>query len=280
MRQGFSKSGGNFMAGCNIESNGRGQADDVKAVLDYVTAQPWADKHNMVMLGQSYGGWTTLAFGPHHYPGVKALVNFAGGLRQPACSAWEGGLVQGAAKYARETSLPSLWFYGDNDSYFSTATFNAMFDHYTAAGGRARLVAFGKFGTDAHSMFSSRAGAPIWQPEVTKLLASVGLPSEPVPAYASMGMAGLVPMPVKTTFAMLEDDSRLPYVKESGRHGYKAYLSKVVPRAFAIGADGAWSWAEEGEDPIKRALDSCKRQSKAECRLYSVDDAVVWAEMM
>lgn len=279
MRQGFSKSGGTYVGGaCNVESNGRAQAGDVKAVLDYVTAQPWADKNNIVVLGQSHGGWTTLAFGAQAYPGVKALINFAGGLRQENCAAWENNLARSAAAYARETSLPSVWFYGDNDSYFNTATFHAMFDQYTAAGGKARLIAFGKFGADSHAMFGSRAGQPIWQPEVSRLLASVGLPSEPQAAFSAFKMAGLTPVPPPTAFAPLEDEGKLPYVKDTGRAGYKSYLTKLIPRAFAIGPDGAWGWADGGEDPLKRALDSCARHDKKPCRLYSVDDMVVWPE--
>src|ERR1035437_4884123 len=88
VRQGFSKSAGSYIgAGCNVESNGRVQAEDVKAVLDYVVSQPWADRNRIVVLGQSHGGWTTLAFGAQNYPGVTALINFAGGLRQDTCSA-------------------------------------------------------------------------------------------------------------------------------------------------------------------------------------------------
>lgn len=277
MRQGFSKSGGSYVGGgCNVGGNGRAQASDVKAVLDYVTAQPWADKNNMVVLGQSHGGWTTLALGAQGYPGVKALVNFAGGLRQTDCPAWENGLARAAADYGKQSALPSLWFYGDNDSYFNTATYQAMYSAYTAAGGQARMVAFGNFGADAHSMFGSRAGQPIWQPEVTKLLALVGLPSEPLPAFSKYRMAGLTPIPEATSFAPLEDESKLPYLKQSGRTGYKTYLTKLVPRAFAIAPDGAWGWADGGEDPLKRAVDNCTKHAKSPCKLYSVDDFVVW----
>jgi dienelactone hydrolase len=278
MRQGFSRSGGSYVSGgCNVGGNGLAQAGDVRAVLDHVAAQPWADKNNMVVLGQSHGGWTTLALGVQGYPGVKALVNFAGGLRQNACPAWENGLVRAAADYGKQTTLPSLWFYGDNDSYFSTATYQAMYSAYTAAGGPGRLVAFGHFGADAHHLFGSRAGQPIWQPEVTKLLASVGLPSEPLPEFSRYRMAGATPIPAATSFARLDDDSKLPYLKVAGRTGYKTYLGKMVPRAFAIGSDGAWGWADGGDDPLKRALDNCGRHSKKPpCRLYSVDDAVVW----
>lgn len=195
MRQGFSKSGGSYIGGgCNVESNGRVQAEDVKAVLDHLVTQPWVDRERMLVVGQSHGGWTTLAFGPQNYPGVKGLVNFAGGLRQEQCPNWKEALAGGAASYARGTRLPSLWFYGDNDSYFDPPTFRAMFDQYTAAGGQARLVAFGKFGADAHGLFGSRTGSAIWQPEMNAFLASIGLPNQPLPAFAKYGARSAVPV--------------------------------------------------------------------------------------
>lgn len=277
MRQGFSKSSGSYIGGgCNVESNGRAQAEDVKAVLDHVVAQSWADKTRIIVLGQSHGGWTTLAFGALDYPGVKALVNFAGGLRQESCSAWESGLARSAAEYAKQTRLPSLWFYGDNDSFFNTATYSAMFEKYRAAGGQAKLIAFGMFGSDSHSMFGSRAGIPIWQPEVSKLLSSVGLPSQPLPVYAKFALPAALQSPAKTDFASFDDVTKLPFVKDTGRAGYTNYLTKTFPRAFALAPGGAWGWAEGGDDPLRRALDNCNRNGKGQCKLYSVDDYVVW----
>jgi dienelactone hydrolase len=277
MRQGFSKSGGSYVGGgCNIESNGRVQAEDVKAVLDHVVAQPWADKDRIVVVGQSHGGWTTLAFGVQNYPGVKGLANFAGGLRQEQCPNWKQALAGSAARYARGTQLPSVWFYGDNDSYFDPETFHAMHEQYTGAGGKARLVAFGKFGSDAHALFSSRAGASIWQPELSTFLASIGMPNQVQPAFARYGVRSSVPVPPRTDFAALDDESKLPYVKDGGRAGYQKYLERQLPRAFAVAPSGAWGFAEGGDDPLGRALTICNRNGKGECRLYSVDDQVVW----
>jgi len=277
MRQGFSKSGGSYIGGgCNVESNGRVQAEDVKAVLDYVTAQPWADKDRIVVVGQSHGGWTTLAFGASNYPGVKGLVNFAGGLRQEMCPNWQQALAGGAGSYAKETHLPSLWFYGDNDSYFSPETFHAMHEQYTAAGGQSRLVAYGKFGRDSHTLFGARSGAAIWQPEVTKFLASVGLPSEVQTNFVKYGVINAMVPPPRTAFAPVEDESRVPFVRDTGRTGYRTFLAQPAPRAFAIAPNGAWGWAEGGDDPLARALANCNRSGKGECKLYSVDDYVVW----
>ena len=278
MRQGFSQSQGNYNgAGCNIERNGRLQAEDIKATLDYLTAQPWADKQRILVLGQSHGGWTTLAFGAQGYPGVKGLVNFAGGLRQKSCTDWEGNLARASAAYGQQTTLPSLWFYGDNDSYFSSATFRAMYANYVANGAHAELVAFGRLGKDAHSMFASKAGESIWQPRVEAFMKSLGLPTEVV--YAQFAAPAPMPIPPASDFAELDAVESLPYVREAGRAGYRRFLSKQLPRAFAISPNGAWAWTEMGDDPLRRALDNCNKYAKNQsCRLYAVDEQVVWID--
>jgi dienelactone hydrolase len=261
--------------GCNIDSNGLQQAQDTKATLDWAVSQPWADKSNILVMGQSHGGWTTLAFGTLNYPGVKGLVNFAGGLRQESCAGWEGSLARAAGGYGTDTQVPSIWFYGDNDSYFAPHTFRSMFEKYTSSGGKAELVAFGNFGSDAHMMFGSRAGIPIWQPKVSTFMQSVGLPTAITRAKYNAA-PNLTPIPPKTDFASLDDEAKLPHVKETGRSGYKNFLTKQMPRAFALAPNGAWGWAEMGDDPLKRALDNCNRNGQGQCKLYAVDDVVVW----
>jgi dienelactone hydrolase len=206
MRRGFSKSTGSYIGGgCNVESNGIAQAEDVKDVLDYLSVQPYADKNRILVVGQSHGGWTTLAFGTLNYSGVKGLVNFAGGLRQDGCAGWESTLARAAGGYGEATRLPSLWFYGDNDSYFSVSTYSDMFKRYTAAGAPARLVAFGTFGSDSHAMFGAQDGLRIWQPEISKFLDEVGLPSQPLAEFAkyrsSPASAPKVPVSIQSNDA-------------------------------------------------------------------------------
>jgi len=277
MRQGFSNSEGVYIdAGCNVESNGRVQAEDIEAVLNYVAKQSWADKNKILVMGQSHGGWTSLAFGTLKYPGVRGLVNFAGGLRQTSCASWESNLIRAAKNYGEETQTPSLWFYGDNDSYFSTYVFHQMHEKYVEAGGKASLIAFGTFGSDAHSMFGSRNGEVIWQPAVEKFMQEIGLPvAIKFPRYAQPAR---MPAPPRSDFAELTEIFKVPYVSDKGREGFQTFLTKQQPRAFAISATGAWSWTEMGDDPLQRALDSCNKRSKQPCRLYAVDDQVVWVE--
>lgn len=276
MRQGFSQSGGSeISAGCNVHSNGLQQARSVRRTLDWLGSQPWADVSRNVVLGQSHGGLTTLAYGTAPHPGTRLLVNFAGGLRQESCTAWQQNLVRAIGDYGAEIKLPSIWFYGDNDSYFPPFVWRGAHERYTQAGGRADLVAFGNFGSDAHSLFGSRAGVPIWLPKVLAALDNAGLPTQLVHA---MPVAPDLPVPPASGFAAVTDLDRVPLRTDRARAGYQAWLAAESPRAFAIHpTQGSWASAWGGERPIARALANCERFAKAPCRLYAVDDAVVWA---
>jgi dienelactone hydrolase len=273
MRMGFSKSSGSYgsSGGCNIAANGERQAEWVEGVLEWARALPYVDAARIVVVGQSHGGLTAMALGARNPAGVRGIINFAGGLKftDSGCI-WENSLAQAFARYGEAAKLPTLWFYGENDSYFPPEVFRDLHEKYLGAGGKARLVAFGKFGRDAHGMFSARNGLAIWVPEVENFLDSLGLPSRPVIAVSD------VPRPAKSGFAKLEDVAALPHVRESGRAGYAVFLAKGVPRAFAIGPTGAWGSANGGDDPAARALANCQKHSKQPCKLYAVDDDVVW----
>ena len=276
MRQGFSKSTGNYIGGgCNVESNGRAQASDVTATLDYLKTLPDADASRALVMGQSHGGFTTLAFGTLNAPNVAGLINFAGGLRQESCPGWEGGLSRAVGSYGKETQLKSLWFYGDNDSFFQTWLYKDMHQKYTDAGGKARLMAFGNFGSDAHFLFGSRAGTPIWLPEVEKFMAELGLPvkklhSIPVATHET-------PPPAAIGFAARENEMALPFVKDPARAGYQKFLDGDAPKAYALSPIGAWAYVTGRTSAMKAAIDRCNQSAKDDsCKLYAVDDDVVW----
>lgn len=274
MRKGFSKSTGDYIdPGCNMTAHGNSQADDLQGALEYLRAQPWVDSQHILVAGQSYGGLTALAFGTRQFPGVRGLINFAGGLKMHGGSCrWEASLEQAFATYGARTSLPSLWFYGENDHHFGPALAARLHHAYAQAGGSARLVAYGPFKKDAHGMASNRDGVKIWWPETEKFLKEIGMPTETV--YA---LNDEVKIP-ETTYATLDNVDAVPFVREKGREQYRAFLGKSSPRAFAVSSTGAWSWAEEGDDPVHKALADCQKHSSEPCRLYAVDNHVVWVD--
>lgn len=277
MRQGFSKSGGSYVGGgCNVQSNGLAQAEDVQAVLAALALRPEVDATRVVLVGQSHGGLTTLAAGSLGLPGVVGLVNFAGGLRQEQCPNWEAALATAFGSYARSTRVPALFFYGDNDSFWSVPVWREMVRHYTDAGGRARVVAYGNFGTDAHHLFGARSGVRVWLPEVERFFRELGLPFDlqrDIPLIEHEA-----PPPPDTGFAALADLQAPPGLGASGREGYAAFLAAEAPKAFAIGPKGAWAWRSGVADAMKQALQRCATHAQPTgCRLYAVDDRVVWS---
>lgn len=274
MRSGFSKSGGTYISsGCNTESTGRMQAEDILRVLDKLLERPEVDSGRVLIVGQSYGGISSIAAGSSLPASVRGIVNFAGGIRHTGsdCLGWERAMVDAFAAYGKEARIPSLWFYGNNDSYWGMDLPKRAHQAYQAAGGKARLISYGVFnGGDAHSMFSSSRGVSIWWPETEKFLNEVGLPTEIVFDVE------VTPRPPKTGFAAIQDVGGVPYLKEKGRENYTKFLTMPHPRAFAIANTGNHGWAFEGADPLDRALNNCASTAKKPCRLYAVDDDVVW----
>ena len=273
MRKGFSKSSGDYVdPGCDMSAQGRGQADDLQGVLEYLDTQSWVDRDRVLIAGQSYGGLATIAFGARHFPGVRGLINFAGGLKMHGGSCrWQDSLVQAFAEFGAHTNLPSLWFYGENDQHFGPELAARMHDAYVQAGGLAKLIAYGPFKKDAHGMSGSRDGVRIWWPETEKFLREIGMPTEPV-----IALSDEVKIP-KIEYAALDNVDAVPYLKDGGREQYRTFLGRSTPRAFAISPTGAWSWAEDGDDPVAQVLTDCQKHSTEPCKLYAVDNNVVWS---
>jgi dienelactone hydrolase len=272
MRQGFSNSSGRYLDfGCNMTANGYAQANDVLDTINYARGMSWVDDTRIVVAGQSYGGLATIALGTQALGGVRGLLNFAGGLRDDseACD-WRGELVTAFAHYGANNKIPSLWMYGANDSLFGPQLVSRMYDAFVGSGGQARRIELGAFKRDAHGMAASRDGEKIWWKETERFLGQIGMPTREIYTVAK------APTLPKTDYADLGDVAAIPYLSENGRAAYRAYLDKMTPRAFALSPTGAWCWAEEGEQPELRALQTCAEKSNGPCTLYSVDDYVVW----
>jgi dienelactone hydrolase len=272
-RQGFGQSGGVYhQDGCDVESNGMSQAGDVAAAVDYMSKQPYVDASHIVVAGTSHGGLATLAYGTQAAPGVRALINFSGGLRQDACGDWQGNLTRAFGAYGDKTKVPSLWMYGDNDSVWNAPLVAGMYAAYVAHGASAKMVDYGSYKNDAHRLVGDRDGVHVWWPAVEAFLARVGMPTG-VQYRVSDPSA-----PKASGFASVDAIDAVPYVDEAGRNGYRNFLHQYPSRAFAVSDTGAWSWAEGGDDPMSVAIANCQKQSSAPCRLYAVDNSVVWGD--
>jgi dienelactone hydrolase len=274
MRQGFAGSGGAAVGdGCNIEGNGEAQSKDVTTVVKWLEAQPWADTSRMLMAGQSHGGLTTMAYSQSPHPGFKLFVNFAGGLRYTNNCQWELALKDAFGNYGKKSRVPSIWFYGENDSYFPPNVIAPAYKAFAESGGAGELVAYGPFGVDAHAMFGSADGLDIWLDKVVAKMRGAGLPADIVlQRYEKTPDA-----PPASGYAEIEDVAALKLANAGSENSYRTFLKKRKPRAFAIAPKAGkqnYNWG--GENPALAAVAACERANNETCVLYAVDDVVVW----
>jgi hypothetical protein len=86
--------------------------------------------------------------------------------------------------------------------------------------------------------------------------------------------------------ALVDDVGAVPGLNERGRSGYQHWLRQQKPRAFVLGTNGAWNSAwglgtsnpMDPKDPTERALHHCEQRGRGPCKVYAVDDTVVWQE--
>ncbi len=271
MMRGFAGSGGEIRGyGCDLEAVANRSARDINAVIAALALRSDVDGSRIVVAGQSFGGWNSLGEGANPAPGVRGLIGFSPALRSSDCSSQDAAMVNAAAKLGTRTTLPSLWFYGENDTIMPTETWRSVFEVYKHGNPRARLVNIGRFKTDSHQMLGSPDAMKLWTPEVDAFLVSVGLP-------ATVADPGYLPTPAPgpTHFAGLADLAAVPFLTERGRTMYGQFLDADSPRAFVIGPNGAVVTSHGGYDPLGRAMRECIRAG-GPCRPYAVNDNVVW----
>lgn len=152
-------------------------AQQTLAVLDYMKAQPEVAPDRSVVLGQSYGGATSIAVAALNPAGVLGTVNFAGGgggnpKDRPGAPCAPHLMERLYAEYGKSARLPTLWIYAENDRYFGPKLPQQWFNAFQAAGGRGQFLQLGPHGDDGHRLFVAFPGS--WHPPVAAFLRELG----------------------------------------------------------------------------------------------------------
>jgi dienelactone hydrolase len=182
LRRGYGRTGGEWAEGfgeCsnpNFERGGLSTARDIDAVVEYATALPFVRPDGVIVVGHSAGGWGTIAYDSRAHPKVAAFINFAGGRGghkdlRPNNNCRPDALVDAARRYGATATTPMLWIYAANDSFFAPRLASALWQAFTAAGGKGDFEQLGSFGRDGHGLFSQPGGTEIWGPLVERYLA-------------------------------------------------------------------------------------------------------------
>jgi len=259
---------------------------DVVGALQWLSLQPGIDSSKLGVVGWSHGGQTVLAVadagsGPIKQARVKpaALVAFYAG-----CSVYEKA-------YRYEVVVPLLVMSGELDNWTPAAPCQRMTQRLQAEGQPVRYVQYqGSYHAfDSTSPVTERdnaagtrtgramaGGNPVARDASARemmeflgkhlgLKPSVESPEQPAHAQ---------PVPAATQFALLEDVDAVPNLSEAGKTLYREWLIKPFPRAVAISDLGALARGY-GPNGMETAIRNCEKFNHP-CRLYAVDDEVVW----
>lgn len=154
-------------------------ARDILAALASARRLPGIDAGRVVFVGQSAGGFGSVAASTLDVPGLLGVINFAGGRgsQGPHDVCGEDRLVDAVALYGRASRVPQLWIYSANDLYFSPSLARRMHAAFVASGGRAEFLEAPALGGDGHGYFGFVAD---WAPRVQAFLKNAGPPPDPV----------------------------------------------------------------------------------------------------
>src|SRR6516225_9329480 len=144
-------------------------------VIDYMSKKKFIQPGKVVVVGQSGGGWGSIALASLNPSSVQAIVTFAAGRGgrvdgKPNNNCAPDKLVAATGEFGRTARVPMLWIYAENDSYFGPELTKRMHDAFVAAGGNAEYHVFPPFGSDGHFFIDSPDGVPIWSPLVSQFL--------------------------------------------------------------------------------------------------------------
>jgi dienelactone hydrolase len=146
---------------------GLATADDIQTTMDYMRTLPYVKTEGTVVVGQSAGGWGTIALSSRNPANVSAMIVFAGGrLGHENCNV--PAEIAAAGRYGETARLPMLWLYTENDSFFPPVESREFHAAYKKAGGAADYRLLPAFGEDGHSFFLR--GTELWSPLVEAYL--------------------------------------------------------------------------------------------------------------
>ena len=265
MRRGYGGSGGNDVerthscADPDYVTSGRNSAQDIRAAIKALSVRADVDATRILAVGQSAGGFATVALTADPPPGLVAAISFAGGRGSKGdfevCN--EARLAAAFQGFGKTSRVPMLWIYTANDRYFAPSLADKLHAAFTGAGGRAEFIRAPAFGKDGHQLFSG--GIRLWTPMVDAFLAKQRL-------ALSAATMDLPPLP---------DLQPPPQLSSRGREAFGNYLRAGTHKAFAVSSDGHFGW-RTGRRTVKEAIDdalkSCQGGGK-DCRVMFVDDA-------
>lgn len=143
---------------------------DLDAAVAWLQRNPDVDAKRMDIAGWSRGGILAIAYAGTR-PGVfQGAINFVGGWMSDKCPGNTADAINPVTfKRGAAFPQPTLWLYGEKDSYYAIAHSRKNFEAFTAAGGKGSFKSFDlEPGMNGHMLYTQPA---LWGPAVEAYLA-------------------------------------------------------------------------------------------------------------
>lgn len=264
VRRGFGQSDGPFStegAGCglpNMVPRFESDAKELEAALKALTERPDVAPDRVIALGESAGGAAVMALAQRKPPGLKAVINVAGGLDLSDCvEKGRDALVATVRHWPWKDTVPQLWVYAGNDELFPPSLVDRMRGAALDRGGDVRLIALPEVKPRGHAALQNGRARFVWLREMDTSLRAWNLPTHP-------------PERPKTEFDRIGLEGRASV--------FENYFSAPGEKAMAVSRTGksfTYRYGEKDLEAARRnALSDCGKKAE-DCRLAFENDQAV-----
>jgi pimeloyl-ACP methyl ester carboxylesterase len=149
-----------------------GALDDIKAAVAALQQRLDVAAGPILIGGVSRGGILSIAYAGMHPEQVSGVLNFVGGWMGETCgnaAEINGTLFQRGGKFPR----PTLWLYGQHDSFYSINHSRSNFDVFKGAGGNGEFFEYAVPGGFGHGLLWY---PNLWSGDVEEYLTAIGAP--------------------------------------------------------------------------------------------------------
>jgi dienelactone hydrolase len=142
---------------------------DIRATIEFMKKQAYIDTgKKILMVGQSAGGFSSLAYTNAYPEEIVAVINFAGGKGsiEPYKVCSEERLVHTMSNFGEKIQMSTLWVYTEQDDFFPPKLSKKMFEEFRKKGGEGKFILLSS--ELGHSFFHRTTKE--WEPIVDEFL--------------------------------------------------------------------------------------------------------------
>jgi len=253
----------------------RHHSEAVLAAIEGLRGEKDLNLDQLLLAGQSAGGDTVMYMSTLAIPGLRGVLNFSGGRSNHAWNQspkFENGMmIDGWTEMGKKAKVPVMLVFAENDSRYSPNTIRKSAQAFNDAGGKAELLLLPVQPEDGHFVYHRPL---LWTSAVWRFVSGLRMGNASPFAPASP-LAEPLALATEATHPDLFDLSRLPNKGKGCIDLYQQFLTKMLPRYFAVGSEGRGCGYSFGKDASEeKAVAACQKHVER-CIPYAKDNELV-----